>query len=195
MIVGTIAIIIAYLLGSIPFGLLVTKYKAGIDITTKGSGNIGATNVVRVCGKKLGMITFALDALKGVIAVWIAGQLGGEGVQSLAGLTVVLGHIYPCWLNFKGGKGVATAIAVFGALYWPLMVCTCLVWAAIFWLSRISSLSSLGAMLLSMVIAWVFAPGFAGVVCAIISVVVIYRHKDNIVRLLQKEEMQFKNTP
>jgi acyl phosphate:glycerol-3-phosphate acyltransferase len=188
MLVGGFVLIIAYLLGSIPFGLLLAKYTAGIDITKQGSGNIGATNVVRICGKRLGLITFALDALKGAVAVWIALWLGDTWLQSLAGLAVVLGHMYPCWLQFKGGKGVATTMAVYGVLYWPLLAFAALCWAVSFWGTRVSSLSSLMAMILSLVVAWVYAPTPVSLVATVINLLVIYRHKENILRLLRGDE-------
>ena len=193
IILGFLALVIAYLLGSIPCGLLLAKYKAGIDVRTQGSRNIGATNIMRVCGKKLGAMTFALDALKGAAAVWIAMAFGlGIGVQSLVGLVAVLGHIFPYWLNFKGGKGVATALAVYGALYWPLMIFACLCWIGVFFLSRISSVASLAMMLASLAIAWVYAPTPVGWAVTIINIVVIIRHKENIMRLLRGEELPVK---
>lgn len=190
MVLGLIALVVAYLLGSIPVGLLLAKYKAGIDIRTQGSKNIGATNVLRICGKKLGAVTFILDALKGAVAIWIAMLLGmGTGMQSLVGLVAVVGHVFPYWLHFKGGKGVATTLAVYGVLYFPLLVFAALCWAGVFFLTRISSLSSIATMIISLAIAWVYAPTPVGLAVTLINVLVVMRHKDNIMRLLRGEEL------
>ncbi len=189
MAVGFIlTVIVSYGLGSIPFGFLITKYMAGINIREHGSKNIGATNVMRVVGKKLGLITLILDGLKGLLAVWVGFAFGDIGLASIAGVTVVMGHIYPYWLQFKGGKGVATAFAVYLGLYPPLAALAALCWLVVFYISKISSLSSILAMIFTFALSWVFAPNAACLAITIINAMVIYRHKDNIIRLLKGEE-------
>lgn len=187
---GMITLLLAYGLGSIPFGLLLARYKAGVDIRTQGSKNIGATNVLRVCGRKWGIITFVLDALKGVVAIWIVRVLGmGIGMQSLVALTAVIGHIFPCWLQFKGGKGVATTLGAYGVLYFPLLIFAGICWTGVFLLTRISSLSAIVTMVMSLAIAWVYAPTPVGFAVTLMNGLVIIRHKDNIMRLLRGEEV------
>ena len=136
-------IIAAYLVGSIPFGLVLTKYAGLGDIRKIGSGNIGATNVMRTGNKKLAIATLILDALKGVVIVLIAKELAPKYVSLLCAIAAIIGHIFPVWLNFKGGKGVATTIAVYYALYPPLGIFASVMWIAVFLFSRISSLSSI----------------------------------------------------
>lgn len=188
---GIIVIAVAYLLGSVPFGLLLTKYAGLGDIRNIGSGNIGATNVLRTGNKKLAMATLAADVLKGIIAVSIAHAAGGWLVITLSAIAAVMGHIFPVWLKFKGGKGVATALAVYWAVYWPLGLFACVCWLAMFYVSRISSLSSITAMLLSPVVGFFFGGYGLFPMSFIIGAVVIYRHKENIIRLLRGEEKSF----
>ncbi len=188
-VLSIVVMIVSYLLGSIPVGLLLTKYMANVDITKVGSGNIGATNVLRICGKKLGLITLILDALKGIIAVTIASVIGGIGLKSLAALCVVSGHIFPYWLNFKGGKGVATSAGALLVLYYPIFIMSALIWGGVFYFTRIVSLASIAAAVISLPFAWVYSPTyFSAFVTTIISTLVVIRHKDNIIRLLKGEE-------
>ncbi len=147
-------IVIAYCLGSIPFGLLLTKLFGLGDIRKIGSGNIGATNVMRTGHKFLGVTVLLLDAAKGFAAVWIAQLIYNPSIAPIAGLFAILGHIFPLWLRFKGGKGVATTIGVFFALNPVLGIAVCIFWLAIFSITRISSVASLMAIGYSAIIAY-----------------------------------------
>src|SRR6476469_2309677 len=138
-----VAFILGYLLGSIPFGLILTKLAGTQDLRTIGSGNIGATNVLRTGRKGLAAATLLLDMLKGTAAVMIAGYYGGPDAAMLAALGAFLGHLFPVWLKFKGGKGVAVYIGVLIGLFWPAAVVFCVVWLATAVTSRYSSLSAL----------------------------------------------------
>jgi glycerol-3-phosphate acyltransferase PlsY len=193
IIVSIILIAIGYLLGSVPCGLLITKYAGKGDIRNIGSGNIGATNVLRTGSKKLALITLALDALKGVVAVLLAKYLVPDWAVSLVALAAVVGHIFPVWLQFKGGKGVTTTIAIYWALYWPLGLFASIVWIIIFFMSRISSFSSLSAIILSTVIALFFGNTTMFLMALVTAVLVTYRHKENIIRLMRGEEPSFGN--
>src|ERR1700712_1885154 len=128
--IGTylLAIVIGYLLGSIPFGLLLTRFAGTQDLRSIGSGNIGATNVLRTGHKGLAAATLLCDMLKGTVAVVIAGFYGGPDAAMLAALAAFLGHLFPVWLNFKGGKGVAVYIGVLIGLFWPAAVVFCVLW-------------------------------------------------------------------
>src|SRR5882724_8377437 len=136
------ALVFGYLLGSIPFGLLVTRAAGLGDVRKIGSGNIGATNVLRTGNKGLAALTLVLDALKGAVAVLIAGWFE-PGLALYAGLAAFLGHLFPVWLNFKGGKGVATYLGVLAGLYWPAALAFGAVWLGVAFLTRFSSLAAL----------------------------------------------------
>src|ERR1700761_5561538 len=138
MLMSAGSLLLGYLLGSIPFGLLLTRAAGLGDIRTVGSGNIGATNVLRAGSKSLAAATLVLDALKGATAVGLAGILGDRDTALLAGLAAVLGHLFPVWLRFKGGKGVATGLGVLLAAFWPVGAIACGMWLLIFSVFRIS---------------------------------------------------------
>src|ERR1700749_895994 len=140
-----VALIIGYLFGSIPFGLVLTKLAGTTDIRSIGSGSIGATNVLRTGNKGLAAATLLLDMLKGTAAVVISGYFGGPDAAMLAGLGAFLGHIFPIWLKFKGGKGVAVYIGILLGLFWPAALAFCAIWLAVAFASRYSSLSALVA--------------------------------------------------
>src|ERR1700709_1516024 len=125
-----LALVIGYLLGSIPFGLLLTRFAGTQDLRSTGSGNIGATNVLRTGHKGLAAATLLCDMLKGTLAVVIAGYFGGPNAAMLAALGAFLGHLFPVWLNFKGGKGIAVYIGVLIGLFWPAAVAFCAMWLA-----------------------------------------------------------------
>jgi acyl phosphate:glycerol-3-phosphate acyltransferase len=184
-------IIFAYFMGSVPYGLVVAKYAGIGDIRKKGSGNIGATNVLRNGGKKLGIITLALDVIKGFIPVLLAKKFGSEWAASLAAFAAVLGHIFPVWLEFKGGKGVATTLAAYAALAPGLFIFSSITWLVIFFISRLSSLSSITMMIASPIIAIFFYSNSVIIVTFSLSAVVIYKHKENIVRILKGQEFGF----
>src|SRR5438067_315473 len=140
-----VAFVLGYLLGSIPFGLILTKLAGTRDLRSIGSGNIGATNVLRTGHKGLAAVTLICDMLKGTVAVVIAGYFGGPNAAMLAALGAFLGHLFPVWLKFRGGKGVAVYIGVLIGLFWPAAIVFCVVWAATAATSRYSSLSALVA--------------------------------------------------
>ncbi len=191
-------LVLTYLIASIPFGLVLAKVFAKKDIREFGSKNIGATNVTRVLGKKLGLITLILDGLKGALMVIIARfNFGDSGDLHLFLVLVaavsVIGHIYPIYLNFKGGKGVATAIAVLFALdpsIGFLMICF---WILSFSLFKISSVSSLVSIFSSIILSWSYeSPASQIVFCWFLFFLILIRHKENIVRLLTGEEKKLK---
>jgi acyl phosphate:glycerol-3-phosphate acyltransferase len=192
----------SYLLGSIPFGFLLVWLVRKEDIRTTGSGNIGATNVLRSGAKKLGVLTFILDGAKGYAAVMVAELLArGKDPTSLrhlaitAGLFVILGHMFPVWLHFKGGKGVATAFGVFVALCLPAALSALALWGAVVALTRYVSLASiLAAVVLPFLTLWL-SPGRYGYVSGAAMFaccwIVIAKHRANIVRLMQGTEHRF----
>ena len=150
----TLTIVLGYLLGSIPFGLLLTKAAGLGDVRKIGSGSIGATNVLRTGRKGLAAATVLLDGGKGVVAVLLGGMLAGVPGVFFGGLASVLGHLYPVWLKFRGGKGVATGLGVLIAASWPVALGCCLVWLASAALLRISSVSGLLAFAAAPILAW-----------------------------------------
>jgi len=186
-------ILLAYLLGTIPFGLLLSKLAGYGDIRKVGSGNIGATNVLRTGNKKLALLTLLLDGEKGAAAVLIAQHIypGTSPVPALAGLAALLGHTFPVWLKFKGGKGVATGLGIWLALNPPLGIIACAVWAGVFYKTRYSSLSALTAFAVLPLLAFVMAGVPQGLLSTAISGLIVWRHKDNIKRLLTRTEPKF----
>jgi glycerol-3-phosphate acyltransferase PlsY len=184
-----------YLLGSIPFGLLITRAAGAGDIRSIGSGNIGATNVLRTGRKGLALATLLCDAGKGAAAVLVARALFGSdiGAQSfvgeLAGGAAFLGHCFPVWLGFKGGKGVATFFGVLFAAAWPVALACAVTWLAVAFVSKFSSLGALAAAALAPVYAFVFHQGTAAIgLCLAMALVIYARHKANIGRLLAGTE-------
>ncbi len=177
-----------YLLGSIPFGLLLTKAAGLGDIRNVGSGNIGATNVLRTGNKGLALATLLLDAIKGLAAVLIAERIGARNghaldAQLLAGLGAFLGHVFPVWLGFKGGKGVATYIGVLIAVAWPAALVCCGTWLAMAFLMRYSSLAALVAATVTPI--YLIASGNfpAALLFFILTLLLTWKHKGNIERL------------
>jgi glycerol-3-phosphate acyltransferase PlsY len=181
-------ILLGYLLGSIPFGLLLTRAAGLGDIRAIGSGNIGATNVLRTGRKGLAAATLLLDAAKGAVSVGVAAWLGGAEAALWAGLGAMLGHLFPVWLGFKGGKGMATAYGVLFATAWPVGLAAGAVWLIVAWVARRSSLASLTAAALAPVFAMLLSnPGVVKLALAI-AVLVFIRHHANIRRLLAGTE-------
>ncbi|HEX9523755.1 MAG TPA: glycerol-3-phosphate 1-O-acyltransferase PlsY [Reyranella sp.] len=179
--------LLGYLLGSIPFGLLLTRAAGLGDIRKVGSGNIGATNVLRTGRKGLAAATLLLDALKGAVAVLIAAQLGElAAVGAAAG--AVLGHMFPVWLSFKGGKGMATAIGVMWGLSWPVGAIACAGWLAFAALFRYSSLATLLAVVVAALAAWFLTDPRAAILLTLLVPLVWVRHHQNIDRLLKGTE-------
>lgn len=178
---------VAYLCGSVPFGLLLTRTAGLGDIRRVGSGNIGATNVLRTGNKKLAALTLLLDALKGLIPVLIAWRFG-VGMAAVVAAGAVVGHVAPVWLKFRGGKGVATAIGVFLGLAWPVGLMICATWLAVAFASRYSSLAAIVSIGAAPAYALWLADPLRALVALIIAVIVILRHHDNIRRLIVGEE-------
>jgi glycerol-3-phosphate acyltransferase PlsY len=177
------ALALGYLLGSIPFGLVLTRMAGLGDVRKIGSGNIGATNVLRTGNKKLAAATLLLDAFKGTAAVLIAYKLFGEEAGILAGFAAFIGHIFPVWIGFKGGKGVATYLGVLLGLA-PLMAAMfAIVWIALAFVTRYSSLSALVATLVIPVALWILGADKIAVAMAVMTVISWWKHKTNIARL------------
>jgi glycerol-3-phosphate acyltransferase PlsY len=179
---------LGYLLGSVPFGLVLTRLAGLGDIRAIGSGNIGATNVLRTGNKKLAALTLVLDAAKGAAAALIAAPLGGALAAMLAAGGAMLGHTFPVWLGFKGGKGVATALGILLAVAWPVGLAACATWLATAFLFRISSLAALVAVGLAPLYGWMLAGGPLALFCALIAALVLIRHHANIGRLIRGQE-------
>jgi glycerol-3-phosphate acyltransferase PlsY len=178
-----IVAVLAYLLGSIPFGIVITRAMGLGDLRSIGSGNIGATNVLRTGNKAAALATLLLDAAKGGVAVLIARYALGEDAAQLAGLAAFLGHLFPVWLGFKGGKGVATFLGILLALAWPVGLAACAMWLITAVVFRISSLAALVAAATSVVWLMVFHQGRMVVLVFILTVLVYIRHWANIQRL------------
>ncbi len=175
--------VIGYLMGSIPFGVLLTRAFGLGDLRAIGSGNIGATNVLRTGNKLAALLTLLLDSGKGAIAVLLARLIVGEDAAQLAGLCAFIGHCWPVWLGFRGGKGVATFLGTLLALAWPVGIAACLTWLSVAVLSRISSLSALVAAVAAPLWALALSRGEAAVLCALLALVILYRHRANIARI------------
>ena len=183
-----LAALLGYAIGSIPFGLLLTRAAGMGDVRQIGSGNIGATNVLRTGNKGLAAATLLLDLVKGLAPVVIAGQLWGEVGQAFAAGAAVIGHCFPVWLGFKGGKGVATNAGVSFGLAWPVGLAYAFVWLSVLAIFRISSLAGMAAVVAAAAAAPLFGyPQFFPVLAAI-AVVIIYLHRANIARLARGEE-------
>ena len=175
--------VIGYLLGSIPFGMVLAKLMNLGNLREIGSGNIGATNVLRTGNKAAALGTLILDGGKGAVAVLIARVLAGEDAGQLAGLMAFLGHCYPVWLGFKGGKGVATFLGLMLALAFPVGALCCLAWLVTAAISRISSLSAIVAAATSTFWVAFIGPGAIFLLSAILTLLVFWRHRENIARL------------
>ncbi|HET7886282.1 MAG TPA: glycerol-3-phosphate 1-O-acyltransferase PlsY [Bradyrhizobium sp.] len=183
-----LALIIGYLLGSIPFGLILTRLAGTEDLRSIGSGNIGATNVLRTGRKGLAAATLLFDALKGTASVIIAGTFAGAEAAMLAGLGAFIGHLFPVWLKFKGGKGVAVYIGILIGLFWPAAVLFCAIWLITAVLSRYSSLSALIASLITPIVLWWFGHAALAALFALLTLLLYYMHRANISRLMAGTE-------
>ena len=181
-------ILLGYLLGSIPFGLLLTRAAGLGDIRSIGSGNIGATNVLRTGNKGLAAVTLLLDGLKGAVAVLLARWVGGPDALLWAGIGAVIGHNFPIWLGFKGGKGAATSYGVLIAAAWPVGIAAGAVWLVTAAAARMSSLAALVSFALAPVIAALLADATIVKLALVIAVLVFARHHTNIRRLLAGTE-------
>ena len=182
------AFIVGYLLGSIPFGLVLTRLAGTQDLRSIGSGSIGATNVLRTGRKGLAAATMILDALKGTVAVLVVAHVGDRNLAMLAGLGAFLGHLFPVWLKFQGGKGVATFIGLLIAFVWPAALVFCLVWLAVAFLTRYSSLSALIASLVTIAFLWFGRYTQEAELFAVLTVLMWAKHHANIRRLVAGTE-------
>ena len=185
-------ILVCYLIGSIPFGVLIAKFAGLGDLRKQGSGNIGATNVVRVGGKKLGLIVLLLDAAKGVAAISFVNQIGKPEYSEIAGLVAVIGHVFPIWLKFKGGKGVATTLAALLTLNPAVGLFSIAIWLTTFLFTKLSSLSAIVSIGLSPILSFALGSTTLLFTNIILSAIVIFRHHSNIKRLLSGEEKRIK---
>ncbi|MCC8965318.1 glycerol-3-phosphate 1-O-acyltransferase PlsY [Bradyrhizobium sp. Pear76] len=178
-----VAFLIGYLLGSIPFGMILTRLAGTQDLRTVGSGNIGATNVLRTGHKGLAAATLLGDMLKGTVAVIIAGTIDGPNAAMLAALGAFLGHLFPVWLKFRGGKGVATYIGVLVGLFWPAALIFAVIWLGTAYTTRYSSLSALIAAFVTPLFLWWFGHNALASLFAVLTLLLFYMHRENIKRL------------
>jgi acyl phosphate:glycerol-3-phosphate acyltransferase len=178
-----VALILGYLLGSIPFGLVLTRLAGTEDLRSIGSGSIGATNVLRTGRKGLAAATLLFDALKATVAVVIAGYFGGPNAAMLAALGAFLGHLFPVWLKFKGGKGVAVYIGALIGLFWPAVAVFGLLWLATAATTRYSSLSALVASFVTPLFFWWFGHPALASLFAVMTMLLFWAHRENIKRL------------
>jgi acyl phosphate:glycerol-3-phosphate acyltransferase len=183
-----LAFLFGYLLGSIPFGVLLTRLTGGPDLRSIGSGNIGATNVLRTGRKGLAAATLILDTLKGTVAVLMVTAVAGDDAVLAAALGAFLGHLFPVWLKFKGGKGVATYIGLLLGLAWPAALIFCAVWLAVAFAFRYSSLAALVASALTPPALWFLGRPDAALLFLLLSVMLWIMHRANIARLLAGSE-------
>lgn len=183
-----VALVLGYLAGSIPFGLILTRAAGLGDIRTIGSGNIGATNVLRTGNKKIAAATLVLDALKAALPILVVRYFWGEDAARLVALGAFLGHCFPVWLGFKGGKGVAVMIGSLLALAWQVGLIFCAVWLLIAFTRRISSLAALTAAATAPIFAYVIVNERLSLVVAGLALLLFFQHRDNIGRLLKDTE-------
>lgn len=191
--------VVSYLLGSIPFGYLIVKLSHGRDVRSSGSGNIGATNVARVAGRPAGLVTFLLDGGKGYLAVWLAIHWFRADVLwiMIAAVVAVLGHMFSCWLKFRGGKGVATGLGVFLPISWQAMVAAVVLWLVVLAFWRYVSLASIAAAVALPFLVYAFYAPHHGpplpvsLGSTIVAVLIILKHSENIRRLIAGKEGRF----
>jgi glycerol-3-phosphate acyltransferase PlsY len=182
-VIVAVALIAGYLLGSIPFGLLLTRLAGTGDIRAVGSGNIGATNVLRTGRKGLALATLLGDMFKGTAAVLLMRAWGGDDLGLIAGLAAVFGHVFPVWLKFKGGKGVATYIGVLLGLFWHAAIMFGLIWLAVAFSFRYSSLAALVASFVTPLFLWWFGHHNLAALFAVLTLLLFWAHRENIKRL------------
>ena len=185
-------IIAAYLLGSISSAILFTRLTKQADIRDVGSGNAGATNVLRVAGKKAALVVFLFDVIKGAVPVYTGFVLGYPPIiLSFIALAACIGHMYPIYFKFKGGKGVATALGAMMSINWLLTVLLLGTWISVFFVSRISSVAAIFTLILAPIYTYLIKPEFFTAVLVLCSLIIL-KHKNNIMRLLNKQESKFK---
>lgn len=183
-----LALVVGYLLGSIPFGLVLTRMAGLGDVRKIGSGNIGATNVLRTGNKWLAAATLLLDAFKGTIAVLVAQWIGSTEAALISGLGAFVGHCYPIWLQFKGGKGVATFLGILVAIAWQAAIAFAAIWLLLAFVSRYSSMAALVATALTPLVLLYLAMPRAALLFAVLAAISWYKHRANISRLLTGTE-------
>jgi len=188
-----LVILFAYLIGSIPFGIIISKIMGLGNLRNIGSGNIGATNVLRTGNKLAAILTLIFDLLKGAISVVITYYIFNDTTAQIAALSSFLGHCFPIWLKFKGGKGVATFIGISLALYWPAGILICLTWVLTAFLSRVSSLSALISSLSSILWVWILGVPSAVFVMTVLTILIWFRHIENIKRIIKNTEPKINN--
>jgi glycerol-3-phosphate acyltransferase PlsY len=189
----------AYLLGSIPFGYLIVKVSTGRDVRVAGSGNIGATNVTREFGAAAGAVTFLLDAGKGYLAVWLAAHFADHDLtwMVVAAVAAIVGHVFPVWLGFRGGRGVAAGVGAFLPICWPAVACAVVIWLIVVSFWRLVSLASvIAAATLPLLVSWLYSPGHApshalSLGTAFAAILIIVKHKPNIERIIAGTEPRF----
>ena len=191
------AIVLGYALGAIPFGLLLTRFAGLGDIRAIGSGNIGATNVLRTGNKGLAAATLLLDAAKGAAAIILVGALWPDvpGLAGLAAISAFLGHLYPVWLRFRGGKGVATLIGVVAALFWPAALISAVVWILALFLTRYSSIGGMAAALAAPAAAALFGRLDLAILFTGFALLIFWKHRANIGRLISRTEPRIGKRP
>jgi glycerol-3-phosphate acyltransferase PlsY len=186
-----ITFLAGYLFGSIPFGFLIVHLNGKGDIREIGSGNIGATNVLRTGNKNIALITLFLDGLKAAMALLIFEYFYGVNLGLIAGAAALIGHCYPIWLKFKGGKGVATFFGFLLASSWVIAAITGSVWFVVAMISRMSSLAAILAVILTPLIAFSFNDSKLALVSSILAVIIVFRHSENIIRIVKGTESKF----
>ncbi len=175
--------VLGYLIGSVPFGVIVAKAMGLGNLRDIGSGNIGATNVLRTGSKPAAAATLILDGAKGAVALLLARSLSGEDAAQVAALAAMIGHCYPVWLKFQGGKGVATFLGILLAIAWPVGLAVCAVWLVAAALTRMSSMGGLVAAAASSILVIVMGYGGAYLLCLVLTLIVFWRHRANISRI------------
>ena len=175
--------VIGYVLGSIPFGMVLARVMGLGNLREIGSGNIGATNVLRTGNKPAAALTLLLDAAKGAVAVLLARAAAGEDAAQLAGLMAMVGHCFPVWLKFQGGKGVATFLGILLALSWPVGIGACIAWLLGALISRFSSMGALVAAAASTFLMMGLGYGIGLIMGALLTLLIFYRHRENIARI------------
>ena len=186
-----ITFLAGYLLGSIPFGFLIVHLNGKGDIREIGSGNIGATNVLRTGNKNIALITLFLDSSKAAMALFIFEYFYGVNLGLIAGASALIGHCYPIWLKFRGGKGVATFFGFLVASSWVIAALIGSVWLVVALISRMSSLAAILAAILTPLIAFSFNDSKLAVVSSILAVIIVFRHSENIIRIVKGTESKF----
>jgi glycerol-3-phosphate acyltransferase PlsY len=188
LLTGVLAVVLGYLSGSIPFGLLLTRWAGLGDVRSIGSGNIGATNVLRTGSKKIAAATLLCDALKGTVPVLLMKYFGNESAGLIAGIAAFVGHLFPVWLGFRGGKGVATFIGVLFGISWPIGLIFLVLWLGLAFIFKISSVSALTSSAAMPLVAWGLGLPTLVIPLAILAAIIWWTHRANIGRLLAGTE-------